>query len=118
LHFVEEPRDIALAPREDARREAVVDLVRLQNGLVEIAHLADREHRNEQLFHEERAAERQPRDRRCDIMTPVEPIASQPFAADEDFAFLFSLGDRALEFLDGIGIDHGPEEYVALARIA
>ena len=50
-------------------------------------------------------------------MAPVEPVASQPFAADENFAVLFSLGDRALEFLYGVGIDHGPEEYVALARI-
>src|SRR2546426_10968681 len=58
--------------QKDARREPVLRLVGLGDGLVEPRHLADREQRHEQLLEEQRRRERQLDDGGRHVVAAVE----------------------------------------------
>src|SRR5580704_6033802 len=61
--LVEEAFDLGRRARKDARREAVLRLVRFRDGFGESRDDANREERHEQLFEKERALDRQSSDR-------------------------------------------------------
>ena len=69
-------------------------------GLVEAAHLADREERHEQLLAIERALERQPGDRRGDEVAAIEDPAAEAMPSDENGPFAPGPGHRAFVPLD------------------
>src|SRR2546425_5143500 len=83
LDLVEEALDLLGPGRKDARREPVLRLVGLGDGLVEPRHLADREQRHEHLLEEQRRRERQLDDGRRHVVAAVEHAPRQPGAAEQ-----------------------------------
>src|SRR5215217_8020951 len=110
--LVEEARDLSLVAGEDASREPILRGIRLGDGLVEALDLSHREEWHEQLLAEQRAGERQPRDRRRDEMPAIEDTAAEALPSGQDGPLGAGLGCRALVALDRARIDDGSEVHV------
>src|SRR5438445_543248 len=118
LDLVEEPLDLLRLLGENPRREPVLRLVRLGDRLVQPGHLAHRDQRHEQLLQKERARERQLGDRWSDEVATVEAPARESLPTQQDRPLAPGLGNRPLEFLYGVGVDHRSVKDIARGRIA